>query len=1072
MLKIKNITKIYETGDFKQTALDNVSISFRKSEFASILGPSGSGKTTLLNIIGGLDKYTSGDLIINNVSTRLYKESDWDSYRNHRIGFVFQSYNLISHQTVLQNVMLALTLSGISKKEGIEKAKKVLCDVGLKDHINKMPNQLSGGQMQRVAIARALVNDPDILLADEPTGALDSETSIQIMELLKKIAKTKLVVMVTHNPDLAKEYSSRIINLSDGKIISDSNPFDEKKQTSVSSYEKTKKTFMSFWTALNLSFNNLMTKKGRTLLVSFASSIGIIGIALIMSLSNGFQNYIDKLQEDTLSSYPLTITSETMDMTSMLLSMSGKDKDIEKEDGFVNEHQVVSSMFSSITTNDLKSFKQYIDKNYNKISKNVTTIKYTYSIDPIIYTKDVNKKISRVNPNTLFSSMYASNSLTNSFSSYSSIFSQMLDNKDILESQYDVLSGRWPNKYDEMIVVLTNPDSITDLMCYFLGLRDIDELYDIISKSMSGETIEIQSDPLKLSYEDLMNIELKLFDPTKLYKYNPKYEIYEDMSEDEDYIKKIYNESLNLKIVGVVAPKDGVNSMALNPGIVYTSDLIKHLVDEVSKSDIVKKQLENRNVDVFSNTDFDAKNNDKKIDFDDMISIDKKMLESAFGGNVSENDIKNMTTNYMNQISKSISTDTKPAIQDFSNTLSDLSTLLLKDYVENPESSIPNPLVPGSQIALMSLNSVPDLVENFIKREDVREILGNLEKKYVIPASVFGDTYKSLICGMLQGYINVFYSTNPSVTVDSNNPTAIIAEEAIDSTVNEFMSQALVVGTADVMGQKMTEAVMQKSILTSVGNLTQNLITTMSSAFKVDPDKIAKAFKFNMNDDELRRLMSAMMSSNEKSNAKANLISLGYQDLEEPTTMSFYFNSFDGKESFIDFIDSYNKKVISQNEDNKEINYSDITGILMSSVKKIVNSVSYVLIAFVSISLIVSSIMIGIITYISVLERTKEIGILRAIGASKKNVSSIFNAETFIIGFLSGAIGIGITLLLIPVINSIIYSLTENANLTASMPLVGIIGLIILSVILTIIGGFIPSKSAAKKDVVIALRTE
>ncbi|MGM9877452.1 MAG: ATP-binding cassette domain-containing protein [Bacilli bacterium] len=1070
MLKLDNITKVYEVGEMKQVALNGVSLSFRKNEFASILGPSGSGKTTLLNIIGGLDKYTSGDLIINNVSTKEYKDSDWDSYRNHKIGFVFQSYNLISHQTVLQNVVLALTLSGISKKEGIERAKQALIDVGLEDHIYKRPNQLSGGQMQRVAIARALVNDPDILLADEPTGALDSETSVQIMKLLKDISKNKLVIMVTHNPSLAEKYSNRIINLIDGKIISDTNPYKKKKEKETSGYIKTKKTFMSFMTALSLSFNNLMTKKGRTILVSVAGSIGIIGIALIMSLSNGFQNYIDKIQEETLSSYPLTITSETADMTSMLLSMVSGDSTNDNTNKVV-EKQYVTSMFSNIATNDLRSFKYHLEQNEDKIKDDVSSIKYSYSIDPTIYTKEKNGDITKVNPNTLFTSMFSSN-IMSSYSNYSSIFSQMTDDIDALNEQFDVLAGSWPEKYDELVIVLSEPNAIPDLLVYFLGLRDMDELTDTITKLMSGEEVNLNNEPLELTYDELMDIELKLIHPSNLYKYNSKYEIYEDMSEDIDYVKKLYDKATRLKIVGVVAPKKGSTSMTLTQGVAYTKDLIDYIIEEAKKSEIVKKQLDNKDIDVFSNLRFDEEKEKDTLNFEDMISVDEDMLKSAFNINIDSKSLENKTKSYMQNIQNSITTNTNPAYENLKLTLETLAKNMLNNYIENPKETFTNPLDPSIILPVIHINIVDNYVSEYMSSDDATKLIKSLESKYVIPSSVYNETFSAMLSSMIKGYITSYNEMDSSQTTDGDNMGALITSESVDIIVSNFMSQAIVLGVLENLSSKMTEAVMQKTILTDVGNLTQEIINSFSNAFDVDPNKISKAFKFDLSESELRRIMEAMMNTEEKNTQKSNLIKLGYQDKDDPTSISVYFKSFDSKENFVDFIDEYNDNATKNNEEDKVLRYTDITGILMGSVKKVINSVSYVLIAFVSISLVVSSIMIGIITYISVFERTKEIGILRAIGASKRNISSIFNAETFIIGLLSGLFGVGVTLSLIPIINLIIHSATGNYNINASLPLVGGIILIILSVILTLIGGIIPSKAASKKDPVIALRTE
>lgn len=1047
MLEIKKITKIYEAEGFKQKALDNVSVNFRENEFASILGPSGSGKTTFLNIIGGLDHYTEGDLIINEISTKKFKDSDWDSYRNHRIGFVFQNYNLITHQTILSNVRLALTLSGITKKEAIARAKQALKDVGLEEHMNKRPNQLSGGQMQRVAIARALVNNPDILLADEPTGALDSETSIQIMELLKNIAKNKLVIMVTHNPELAKEYSTRIITLKDGKITSDSNPYDGKINTKEKKKEQNKKqakTSMSFLTALTLSFNNLMTKKGRTILVAFAGSIGIIGIALILAVSTGFQNYVDSIQEETLTSYPLNIMQEQADITGTILAMTNNSSE-NNGSNEVTERQYITSMLSNIKANDLKSFKSYLNKNYNKVKNDISTIKYNYSIDPLIYTIDVTGELAKLNPNNLFNSIYGSNNMLSSYSSMTSIFSQMIDNQKTLNEQYDVLSGRWPEQYDEMVIVLSEPNGISDLLVYSLGLRDNKELTNMVSKIMSGESVNINNEPLNLTYDDLMNVKLKLIKSTDTYKYNEKYSIYEDMSDDTEYMKKVYNDSLNLKIVGIVTAKPGTNSMALNPGIAYTSKLVDYIIDNSKNEEVVKKQLSNEEIDVFSNKRFDSNQNNFNFEFTDLVSIDNEKLSSAFNINIDENKLKKQTENYMNEINNAITTDTNPAKESFSKGLEELTKGLINSI--NSETDLTNP---------------DNIVDNYLETYEPNNIFQSLEKDYVIPKDVYKKTYSGLLKGLMQIY---------TMTYNNIENKEIFNDDMLESIINTYISSAPVTGVTEQMANSMTEAKMKKDILSKVGELTNNLTNTFASSFNIDQDKIASAFKLNFTEDELARVVSAMMTKKE-TNAKTNLISLGYQDKEEPTYISFYFNSFDGKEHFLKFIENYNKKMKKENQEDKEINYSDTTGILMNSVKTIVNAVSYVLIAFVSISLVVSSIMIGIITYISVYERTKEIGILRSIGASKHNISSIFNAETFIIGLLSGLFGIGISYILIPIINKILHHYTGNIPLSAALYLKSAMILVVLSIILTLIGGLIPAKTASKKDPVEALRSE
>ncbi len=1077
VIEIKKISKIYKTEGFSQKALDNVSVNFRRHEFASILGPSGSGKTTFLNIIGGLDEYTSGDIIVNEISTKKFKDRDWDSYRNHRVGFIFQSYNLISHQTILKNVELALTLSGISKKERKEKAKKALKEVGLEQHINKRPNQLSGGQMQRVAIARALINDPEIILADEPTGALDSDTSVQIMDLLKKISKDKLVIMVTHNPELAEKYSSRIINIKDGRIVSDSDPYDgkinTKEQDSVAS-NKSKKTKMSFLTALSLSFNNLMTKKARTILVSVAGSIGIIGIALILAVSTGFQNYVDSIQEDTLTSYPLTIQQESADITSALLSLRSNGNESANSNE-VKEQQTITSMLSSVSTNDLKSFKQYLEKNAKEIEEDVSNIQYSYSVSPNIYTIDATQKLAKLNPSNLFSSIMGNSSIISSYSSMTSIYSQMVDNRDEIINDYDVLAGRWPEKYDEMMIVLSEPNAISDLLVYTLGLRDTEELTKMVTAIMSGETVDINNEPLTFTYEDLMNIDLRLIMAPETYKYNSKYDVYEDMTADEEYMKNLYDNATKLKIVGIVSPKEGVTSMALNPGVAYTSDLINYIIDYARDTDVVKRQLDNGEIDVFSGNRFDSKTNDFDFEFSDLVKVDSEKLQSAFNINIDQKSLEQQNKNYMEEITNSITTDIIPAKNLFSNNLKTFATEVLNSVDKDT-----------------TVDNIDKLVAKYLNNANVEKSLANMEKEYVIPKDTLKTTYSSLLNGLLKIYVPLYSEmtkpvvpsdgedtdlegeiTTPSNQEDLNSllgseaQVEAMIKELKSKVVSEYLSNAAIVGTNETMARAMTEAKVKKDVLTKVGELTSNITNSFATSFNVDQDKITSAFTLNFSEDELTRVVSAMMNPTE-STQKTNLISLGYQDMEEPTYISVYFNSFEGKDHFMSFIDDYNKSV----DKEKEINYSDTTGILMSSVKTIVNAVSYVLIAFVSISLVVSSIMIGVITYISVYERTKEIGILRAIGASKGNISSIFNAETFIIGLLSGLFGIGISYSLIPIINSVLHHFTGNIPLAASLPFNNALILVGLSIILTLIGGLIPARAASKKDPVEALRSE
>jgi ABC-type lipoprotein export system ATPase subunit/ABC-type antimicrobial peptide transport system permease subunit len=1122
MLRIRNICKTYKTGDLIQQALDNVSLDLRDNEFVAVLGPSGSGKTTLLNIIGGLDRYDEGDLIINDVSTKNYKDRDWDTYRNHTIGFVFQSYNLIPHQNILANVELALTIGGLSRKERKLRALEALDKVGLKDQAHKRPNQMSGGQMQRVAIARALVNDPDILLADEPTGALDSKTSIQVMDLLKEVARDRLVVMVTHNPDLANEYANRIVNLKDGHIISDSNPFIAPDTPLLEKTPKVRKAHMSYLTALSLSFNNLLTKKGRTILTAFAGSIGIIGIALIMSLSTGFQNYIDKIQEDTLSSYPLTITSETADATSAILTMVTDRRENKVEGDRVRERQYLTTMFSSIGSNDLRSLKHYLDTHYDDYKNDVTYINYAYSIRPVIYTIDAADQLAKLNPSSLMSAMYSSQG-TSFISSFSmggnSVFTEMNDDLDSYKDQYDVLAGRWPENYNELVLVLSEPNSISDLLVYSLGLRDTGELRTIINNVMAGEESGVSNEAREFSYDELMNIDLRLIETTDVYRYNVKYDIYEDMSNDDDYMRDLYHKSLKLDIVGIVCIKDGNNSMALSPGIGYRKSLCDYIVRESARTAIVSKQLANKDVDVFSGKSFTEVNEDEqeKLDFNDMVSIDEEMLKDAFKVNFDPDDLKFEEID-ASRMEKIVMDSAQTAAQMIANTpdrtmLTGIFTLINSSFL-------------SQQVEAYDNANVTEKVDGEGEEAIITKVLTLDEEalnkaKENISASSYKRFAKTLIAASQQ-YIPEFQGTDVSAVLDmiSDAQYASLAEgvKAMFDSYYDSLQQIAIDGqlgyekqeegndviysgavqinrSALLSAQLGNQTALEKtsSVITQMINdftvmmiagqigaataqMMEPMMETFSSLgevfnedmFSFDTDKFSKAFNFNMDQEELSRLMETMMSGTDEKTANKNLINLGYQDPEDPTSISFYFRDFDSKENFLAFLDRYNDSV---DEDTK-VRYTDITGILMSSVKTIVDVVTYVLIAFVSISLVVSSIMIAVITLISVLERTKEIGILRAMGASKRNVSSIFSAETFIIGLLSGVLGVGVTLLSLPFINSIIHNVTDNYDVNAVLPKEAAIALILISIFLTIIAGFIPSKKAAKQDPVIALRTE
>lgn len=1055
MLEIRGVSKAYRFADTKKVALHHVRTNFRSSEFVAILGPSGSGKTTLLNIIGGLDDYSDGDLVINEKSTKKYKDKDWDAYRNHRIGFVFQSYNLIPHQTVLNNVRLALTLSGISKREAIRRSKKILKEVGLEEHIDKLPSQLSGGQMQRVAIARALVNDPDILLADEPTGALDSETSVQIMKLLKQVAKNKLVIMVTHNPELAHDYATRIITLKDGEITSDSDPYDGKIKTDlelIDTERKSKKTKMSFFTALSLSLKNLLTKKARTALVAVAGSIGIIGIALISAVSTGFQNYIDKIEEDTLTSYPLKLQKESADLTGILLSFAGGNVE-GKTDGKLKEDQVLTGTLGTVSNNDLSNFADYLKAHDAEIKNDIRMLEYQYNVDPLIYTEDATGAIAKMNPSTLFTSLVGESSLLRNYSSMTSVFQQM--DADNLAQDTELLAGRYPEKYNELLVVLNNRGEISELITYSLGFHDTDELNKIVAKIMSGEQSDIHNEPLELNYDDLMNVDLRLVANTDIYKFNDKYDVYEDMSGDKDYMKKIFGGAERLKITGVAVMNDDI--LSTGSGIAYLPSLVEHIIEESRETEIVKKQLANPELDIFSNTKFGEEGNDYNFEFSDLVSVDEAKLSEAFGIKIDQNAVAARTKEYVQQISDDITADISP--------VKDELIERFKDLTEKLELSIAGLDGKGS----FKKSEIDSTVEDFVNNEN----FADLEGKYLIPADTFRATFAGLLKGLLSAYTTAFDAAmqEQHIQYDVETMPISIVDLIFDPVVEQYLKAVPVDEALNSFAVAITEVTMKSDILSKVGQLTSYLTNSFASAFNVDTNAIVGAFKLNFSKDELSRVVSAMFTK-KKSTLATNLSALGYQDLADPTSMSFYFWSFDGKTHFIEFLENYNEQMRLLGKDDRVIEYTDTTGVLMSSVKTIVDAVSYVLIAFVSISLVVSSIMIGVITYISVYERTKEIGILRAIGASKHNISSIFNAETFIIGFLSGLFGVLISYLLIPIINLVLHHFTGDIPLSATLDIKMALFLIALSVILTLIGGIIPAKAASKKDPVEALRSE
>ena len=1023
MLQIKNICKQYKTGNLIQKALDGVSLNLRDNEFVAILGPSGSGKTTLLNIIGGLDRYDSGDLIINGISTKKYKDRDWDSYRNHTIGFVFQSYNLIPHQTVLSNVELALTISGVSKAERRKRAKRALEQVGLGDQGHKKPNQMSGGQMQRVAIARALVNDPDILLADEPTGALDSETSIQVMNLLKEVAKDRLVVMVTHNPELAYEYATRIVELKDGVIRSDSNPFNvDNKALKVPQHKNMGKSSMSLKTSLSLSFNNLKTKKARTILTSFAGSIGIIGIALILSLSNGVNQYIQSIEEETLSEYPLQIQSTGFDITSMMDTQSSDDST--KEDGEVQVFQMLTNIFSRVGSNDLTSLKEYLDSNKGDLSKYTKSVEYTYNVVPQIYSANT-ESIRQVNPDRSFAALglgasSTSNSTMSSMMS-TNVFYQMPQNTDLYQEQYDVKAGRWPKKYNECVLVLNNNGKISDFMLYTLGLRDYSELDTMIQQFSQEEKVTVPDNSQSYSYDDIIGINFKLVNPSDCYQYDANYNIYRDKTDDQAYMKQLIDNGENLEIVGIVHPSDGANVTMLQSGIGYLPSLSDHVINQAQSSEIVQKQLATRDIDVFTGKRFDDPES-SSLDMNSLFTVDSETLQSAF-------------TFDQSKISMDMSS------VDFS------------------QLSIDPSLLPSLDV---------DSLLGDIKFELTTDQINQISQKIMTQFQQYLKDNNLTDQSKMDEYFRAYLQSDAAKNLIQSEMTALIQESGMAKQFAanlQSQMQTMMAQYSEVIANSL-----KQQLTTVMADQMDNFSSQFQDAISIDTSKFASAIKVNMSEEELSELMLSLMSE-DSSSYENNLQKLGYASKDEPSGINIYPLDFESKQEVINVLDQYNENVEKVDED-KVITYTDYVGTLMSSVTDIINVISYVLIAFVAISLVVSSIMIGVITYISVLERKKEIGILRAIGASKRNISQVFNAETFIIGLFAGVLGIVITLLLLIPGNMIIHDIAGSQDVSAILPVTGAVVLIILSVVLTLIGGLIPAKKAALEDPVTALRTE
>ncbi len=1041
MLQLHHICKTYTTGTFTQVALDDVSVSFRDNEFVAILGPSGSGKTTLLNIVGGLDHYDSGDLVIDGISTEQYKDRDWDAYRNNRIGFVFQSYNLIPHQTVLSNVELALTLSGVSRAERRKRALDALGRVGLAEHVNKKPSQLSGGQMQRVAIARALINDPEILLADEPTGALDSKTSVQIMDLLTEIANDRLVIMVTHNPELAEQYATRIVNLADGVIRSDSDPYHPTAEDMRESEKPARRTRMSFLTALALSFKNLMTKKGRTLMTAFAGSIGIIGIASILALANGVNNYIKSVEEDTLSEYPLQIQSTGLDMTSMMLGAAaggnaGGDGSQEAGEDQVRVSKMLTNMLSSIGSNDLAALKQYFDSGESDIDQYTNAIEYSYNATPQIYSSNT-ENVRQVNPDKSFTSLgLGSTSSSNSLMSMSmstDMFSEMPSDPDLYQNQYDVKAGRWPEAENEIVLVLTKNGSISDLMQYTLGLRDASELDRMVEQFAAEEDVETPDDIHPYSYDDILSVTFKLVNAADFYQHDEEFGVWKDKSDDKDFVRSLVEDGEDLHVVGVVQPREDASATMLSAGLYYPSSLTRHVIDEAAASQIVKDQLAKPDINVFTGKPFgEEEDGESTFGMESLFTIDGDAIQAAFSSALNlQGSLQNMPEApepNMDEIAGSLDIDIpEDKVADLMGSVMQQYMTYLQDYATTTPPKIPELDADGNPTGNIIDN--PDYhplsASDFMQQPDVKaQIYASIQ------AMVDTDDLEAQIATALQGYVQTTMTTYMS---------AMAAEL-----------------------QTQVTAALQQSM--------NQMANNMASAMSIDPDKFEDAFQMNMDEKELGELMMSLMSTEEASYDN-NLKKLGYADLAKPSGIDIYPIDFESKEHIIEILDAYNDRMKADGEEGKVITYTDLVGTLMSSVTDIVNMISYVLVAFVAISLVVSSIMIGVITYISVLERKKEIGILRSIGASKGDISRVFNAETIIVGFTAGVIGIGVTALACIPANAIIYSLFDVANV-ATLPWQAALVLIGISVFLTFLAGLIPSSAASRKDPVEALRSE
>lgn len=1112
MIEIRDIKKTYKTGDLVQRALDGVSVTFRESEFVAVLGPSGSGKTTFLNILGGFDHADSGDIVVNGTSTRDYTDAEWDTYRNHRVGFIFQSYNLIPHQTILANVELALTLAGVDRAERERRARAALERVGLGAHVNKKPSQLSGGQMQRVAIARALVNDPEIVLADEPTGALDTETGIQVMDLLAEVARERLVIMVTHNPQLAEDYATRIVRIKDGRLAGDTCPVTENEVEAARAASlahpdegPAHRSSMGLLTALSLSFNNLMTKKGRTIMTAFAGSIGIIGIAAILALSNGVNGYIAKVEQDTLSSYPLTIARQSYDLTSMMTGDSASSEGSESEEGESGDgaevpsvdaeggrkvdlkepipiFTMLSDMFASVKSNDMASFKGFLDKDAKELDGEVSAIQYDYGITPLVYRSDTSQGPVRLSPNSMTTAMTggaSSAAMAGTMMTGATAFNEMIDNPELLDEQYDVVAGRWAKAADECVLVLSARGKISDFTLYSMGVLDPAALDRMVERTMSGAgEVRVPEDDADFTYDDALGTTFKVLAASDSYRRNAETGGWTDMSGDASFMAGQVEHGLDLKIVGIVQPSPTAKSAALSQGIAYTSGLTDELMKRAANSEIVRAQLAEPEVDVFTGKPFATLQEEAKrgVDLASLFSVDESALRAAFKVDASKLGAGLDLSGF------------DFAGLDMGGVDIDISSALEGVDLAGVLSAAPMPDFEGILGDLAS-----DPVLDKVQLEQVSKLSGAFVQRFLmawLPEHGAGLRPGEPDFGekLVEQFVAYAGSTAPEggaalldeVTAVAGKPVAERLDKIVRTYVSDrlapYMATALKDVAAEVSARLATAVGAQlqeglgRTFAAAAPQLAQRLAANMQQAFSVDGGAFARAIHFNMDAEDLSSLMASYANAG-RLTYDNNLATLGYADEADPQSVSIYPVDFEAKDAVLGAIDRYNEDMRAAGEDDKVIVYTDYMGVLMGSVTSIVNMISLVLIAFVSISLVVSSIMIGIITYISVLERKKEIGILRAMGASKRNIANVFNAETFIEGLIAGVLAIAVVVAVSFPVNAWALAVHHVENVMR-LPISSAIGLILISVALTVIAGLIPSRNAARRDPVEALRSE